>query len=205
MWVADMDFKTPDFIIDALKKRLSHELMGYSFHPREYFSSITGWLRERHGWEVEEDWISFSPGIVPALNLCTLAYTRPGDSIVIQPPVYNPFFDAVLVFSKGKWRMDLDSLRKIITPNTRMIIICNPHNPVGRVWDPEELRDLADICLKNDIIILSDEIHCDLVMPGYRHTPMASLSSKISSNTITCHIIGHYFQSCSQEGFQGKN
>ena len=197
MWVADMDFKTPDFIIDALKKRLSHELMGYSFHPREYFSSITGWLRERHGWEVEEDWISFSPGIVPALNLCTLAYTRPGDSIVIQPPVYNPFFDAVknhcrnlilnqLVFSKGKWRMDLDSLRKIITPNTRMIIICNPHNPVGRVWDPEELRDLADICLKNDIIILSDEIHCDLVMPGYRHTPMASLSSKISSNTITC-------------------
>ena len=120
--------------------------MGYTFHPREYFTSTAEWLRSMHGWEVSEDWICFCPGIVPALNLCTLAYTRPGDSIIIQPPVYTPFFDAVenhgrnlilnqLVFSEGKWRMDLDSLRRIITPDTRMIIISNPHNPVGRCWD----------------------------------------------------------------------
>lgn len=197
MWVADMDFRTPDFIIKALRERLSHEVMGYTFHPREYFTSISEWLRTMHGWEVNEDWICFCPGIVPALNLCTLAYTRPGDSIVIQPPVYTPFFDAVenhgrnlipnqLVFSEGKWRMDLDSLRKIITPDTRMIIISNPHNPVGRSWDPEELRELAAICIENHTLILSDEIHCDLVLPGYKHTPVAKLSSPISAITVTC-------------------
>jgi len=197
MWVADMDFRTPDFIINALRKRLSHELMGYTFHPREYFSSIAGWLRERHGWEVPEDWICFCPGIVPALNLCTLAFTRPGDSIVIQPPVYTPFFDAVenhgrylilnqLVFSDGKWRMDLKSLRRVITPDTRMIIISNPHNPVGRSWNSDELSELADICLENNTLILSDEIHCDLVLPGYRHTPLAGISSKTSGITVTC-------------------
>ncbi len=197
MWVADMDFRTPDFIVNALRKRLSHEVMGYTFHPREYFTSIAEWLRTMHGWEVSEDWICFCPGVVPALNLCTLAYTRPSDSIVIQPPVYTPFFDAVenhgrnlilnqLVFSEGKWRMDLDSLRRIITPETRMIIISNPHNPVGRSWDTEELRELAGICLKNHTLILSDEIHCDLVLPGYKHTPVAKLSSPISAITVTC-------------------
>lgn len=197
MWVADMDFRTPDFIINALRKRLSHEVMGYTFHPREYFTSMAEWLRSMHGWEVSEDWICFCPGIVPALNLCTLAYTRPGDSVIIQPPVYTPFFDAVenhgrnlilnqLVFSEGKWRMDLDSLRRIITPDTRMIIISNPHNPVGRSWDPEELKELAAICIENHTLILSDEIHCDLVLPGYRHTPVAKLSSPISAITVTC-------------------
>ena len=197
LWVADMDFRTPDFIIDALRKRLSHEVMGYTFHPREYFTSTAEWLRSMHGWEVSEDWICFCPGIVPALNLCTLAYTRPGDSIIIQPPVYTPFFDAVenhgrnlilnqLVFSEGKWRMDLDSLRRIITPDTRMIIISNPHNPVGRCWDPEELKELAAICIENHTLILSDEIHCDLVLPGYKHTPVAKLSSPISAITVTC-------------------
>ncbi len=197
MWVADMDFRTPDFIIKALRERLSHEVMGYTFHPREYFTSIAEWLRTMHDWEVNEEWICFCPGIVPALNLCTLAYTRPGDSIVIQPPVYTPFFDAVenhgrnlilnqLVFSEGKWRMNLDSLRRIITPDTRMIIISNPHNPVGRSWDPEELRELAAICIENHTLILSDEIHCDLVLPGYRHTPVAQLSSPVSAITVTC-------------------
>ncbi len=197
MWVADMDFRTPDFIINALRERLSHEVMGYTFHPREYFTTIAEWLQTMHGWEVSEDWICFCPGIVPALNLCTLAYTRPGDSIVIQPPVYTPFFDAVenhgrnlilnqLVFSEGKWRMDLDALRRIITPDTRMIIISNPHNPVGRAWDPEELRELASICIENHTLILSDEIHCDLVLPGNKHTPVAKLSSPISAITVTC-------------------
>ena len=197
MWVADMDFKTPDFIISALRKRLEHEVMGYSFHPYEYFSSISGWLRKRHKWEVEDEWICFCPGVVPALNLCTLAFTHPGDSIIIQPPVYTPFFSAVenhgrnLIFnqlaeSDGKWAMDFDSLEDSITPETRMIIISNPHNPVGRSWTPDELTNLAAICLKNNILLLSDEIHSDLVLPGYYHTPAAKVSEKIAEITVTC-------------------
>jgi cysteine-S-conjugate beta-lyase len=197
MWVADMDFKTPDFIISAIEKRLKHEVMGYSFHPPEYFSSVSAWLRTRHQWEIEDEWIAFCPGVVPALNLCTLAFTRPGDSVIIQPPVYTPFFSAVenhgrdlilnqLKESDGKWTMDLDSLAASITPSTRMIIISNPHNPVGRSWKPDELTGLADICIKNNILLLSDEIHSDLVLPGYTHTPAAKLSEKIAEITVTC-------------------
>ena len=195
--IADSDYPTAPAVIKALKKRCDHGIFGYTRIDDEYRAIIVRWFAKRYRYQIQADWLVPTAGIVPSIALAIETFTNEGDAILIQPPVYNPFFDAVknhcrnlilnqLVFSKGKWRMDLDSLRKIITPNTRMIIICNPHNPVGRVWDPEELRDLADICLKNDIIILSDEIHCDLVMPGYRHTPMASLSSKISSNTITC-------------------
>jgi cysteine-S-conjugate beta-lyase len=197
MWVADMDIKTPDFIINALRKRLDHELMGYSFRSADYFRSISSWLLARHNWEIEDEWICFCPGIVPALNLCTLAFTRPGDTIIVQPPVYTPFFSAVenhgrnllcnqLTEVNGNYIMDLNSLKDSITPTTRMIIISNPHNPVGRSWTPDELTNLAEICLKNNILILSDEIHCDLVLPGFRHTPVAKLSRSISEITVTC-------------------
>lgn len=196
MWVADMDFKTPDFIISALRKRLDHEICGYSYRPPEYFTSIIDWLNLRHNWPIEKEWIYFSPGIVPALNLCTLAYTQPGDKIIVQPPVYFPFFSAVeahgrkLVYNKlkesdGKWEMDFDSLLASIDEKTKMIIISNPHNPVGRVWSPEELLQLAEICLAKNILVLSDEIHSDLVLPGYKHTPFALLSEKIAAITIT--------------------
>jgi len=197
MWVADMDFNTPDFIIKSLQNRLNHEIFGYSFRPPEYFLSIIDWLECRHNWTVEKEWICFCPGIVPALNFCTLAFTQPGDSIIVQPPVYFPFFSAAeshgrkliynkLIESDGKWVMDYDSLIAGIDGKTKMIIISNPHNPIGRVWTPDELNKLADICLKNNILILSDEIHCDLVLPGFCHTPFAKLSEKISENTITC-------------------
>jgi len=197
MWVADMDFKTPDFITSALRKRLEHEIFGYSFRPSEYNKSIASWLLRKHNWRIEEEWICFCPGIVPALNLCTLAFTRPGDSVIVQPPVYFPFFSAVenhgrrlvynqLVESDGRWIMDFDSLIRSITSETRMIMISNPHNPVGRVWKPDELKQLADICRKNNILILSDEIHCDLILPGYFHTPVACLSEEISDITVTC-------------------
>jgi cystathionine beta-lyase len=196
MWVADMDFKTPDFIMSALRKRLDHEICGYSYRPPEYFTSIINWINLRHNWPIEKDWICFSPGIVPALNLCTLAYTQPGDKIIVQPPVYFPFFSAVeahgrkLVYNKlkeadGKWEMDFESLLESIDEKTKMIIISNPHNPVGRVWSPEELLSLADICLARNILVLSDEIHSDLVLPGYKHTPFALLSEKIAAITIT--------------------
>ena len=197
MWVADMDFNTPDFVIKSLQNRLNHEIYGYSFRPPEYFLSIIDWLKLRHNWRVEKEWISFCPGIVPALNFCTLAFTQPGDNIIVQPPVYFPFFSAVeshgrkpiynrLIESDGKWVMDYDSLIDAIDGKTKMIIISNPHNPIGRVWTPEELNILADICLKNNILILSDEIHCDLVLPGFSHTHFASLSEKIAEKTITC-------------------
>jgi len=197
MWVADMDFKTPDFIVKALQQRLEHEIFGYTLRPAEYFSSIRDWQKTRHNWAIEKEWICFCPGIVPALNLCTLAFTQPGDSIIVQPPVYFPFFSAVeshgrkLVYNrllevKGNWVMDYDSLIASIDASTKMIMISNPHNPVGRAWSPEELQKLADICLKNNILVISDEIHCDLVLPGFVHTPFASLSEEIADITITC-------------------
>ncbi len=197
MWVADMDFNTPDFIISALHDQLEHQIFGYSFRPPEYYSSIINWLDRRHRWTTRKEWITFTPGIVPALNFCTLAFTKPGDKIIVQPPVYFPFFTAVeahrrtLVFNRLKeenanWIMDYESLSGSIDSETRMIIISNPHNPAGRVWTPEELGILADICLKNNILILSDEIHCDLVLPGFKHTPMATVSPEIADITITC-------------------
>jgi cystathionine beta-lyase len=196
LWVADMDFNTPDFVITSLRNRLNHEIYGYSFRPPEYYSSIIDWIKQRHNWPVKREWVCFSPGIVPALNFCILALTVPGDNIIVQPPVYFPFFSAVeshgrnLIYnnlkeSEGRWEMDLDSLIASIDAKTKMIIISNPHNPVGRVWTPEELNRLADICLINNILILSDEIHSDLVLPGFTHTPLASLSEKIADNTIT--------------------
>jgi cystathionine beta-lyase len=196
MWVADMDFNTPDFVMKSLRDRLNHEICGYSFRPEEYYQSIIDWIKRRHKWNIEREWISFSPGIVPALNFCTLAFTQPGDNIIVQPPVYFPFFSAVeshgrnLIYNKlkdsgGRWEMDFDSLISSIDGKTKMIIISNPHNPVGRVWTPEELFRLTEICLQNKILILSDEIHSDLVLPGYTHTPLASLSERIADITIT--------------------
>src|SRR5664279_336336 len=196
MWVADMDFKCPDFVLDSMHKRLEHEIFGYSYRPPEYYQSIINWIKSRHNWKIEREWISFCPGIVPALNFCTLAFTQPGDSIIVQPPVYFPFFSAAeshgrnLIYNRlseneGKWSIDFDSLVSAINEKTKMIIISNPHNPVGRVWSAEELNHLAEICIENNILIISDEIHCDLVLPGFFHTPMASLSEKIASNTVT--------------------
>jgi cystathionine beta-lyase len=196
MWVADMDFKTPDFIISALRKRLDHEVMGYSFRSPEYYSSLMNWMRRRHNWEIEKEWICFSPGVVPALNFCTLAFTEPGDGVIVQPPVYFPFFTAVeshgrrLIYNKlkeqnGNWEMDIDSLVNQIDDSTRMIFISNPHNPIGKVWSEKELGDLAEICMKSGITMISDEIHSDLVMPGYKHVPLASVSGEISDFTVT--------------------
>jgi cystathionine beta-lyase len=183
--------------MEKLQNRLNHEIFGYSFRPPEYFSSIQQWFIERHSWKIEKEWICFTPGIVSALNLCTLAFTRPGDSVIVQPPVYFPFFSAVeshgrklvynqLVERDGRWTMDFDSLLGIIDGNTKMIIISNPHNPVGRAWSYEELEQLADICLRNDILIVADEIHCDLILPGFSHIPIANISEKISEITVTC-------------------
>ena len=197
LWVADMDFKTPDFIVDSLKERVSHEIYGYTFRSEQYFNSIIGWLQRRHNLKIKKDWICFTPGIVPALNLCTLSLTDPGDSIIVQPPVYFPFFTAVsshkrnlvynnLLEKNGEWMMDFKGLKRSIDGKTKMVILCNPHNPVGKVWKREELLELADICLEKKIIILSDEIHSDLVLSGKRHCPVATLNEKTAGITVTC-------------------
>ncbi|MDP4207262.1 MAG: PatB family C-S lyase [Bacteroidota bacterium] len=196
LWVADMDFRTPDFIIKALKKRLEHEILGYTIKTPGFYNSVTGWMKRRFGWEIESDWISFTPGVVSALNFGVLGFTELGDKVIIQTPVYAPFFTAVkdhgrqlvlnpLKLNDGRYEMDLDDLEAQIDKHTKVLILCNPHNPAGRVWLKDELLALGEICLKHNIIIISDEIHSDLIMPGHRHIPMASLSDELANITVT--------------------
>lgn len=196
MWVADMDFKTPDFILDAIRKRTEHPVLGYSIRNAEYFNAVTSWISRHHDWEVQKEWVSFSPGIVPALNFCVLAYTKPGDRIIVQPPVYFPFFGAVkdngrvlsqnpLKLQNGRYYMDFADLEKQCKKGAAMILICNPQNPGGSAWTKEELLKLAEICLKYNVLMVSDEIHSDLVNVGYKHTVLASLGKKIADSTIT--------------------
>jgi cystathionine beta-lyase len=197
MWVADMDFRTPDFILEALRKRTRHEILGYSIRPESFFQAIIKWYRQRQDWAIERDWILFSPGVVAALSMAVNAFTEEGEKVIVQPPVYHPFFSVVrdnkrklvyntLVEDEGYYRMDLDDLKQKIDRHTKLLILCHPHNPVGRVWTPEELKDLADLCLENKIVILSDEIHSDLVFQPQVHAPLSTLSDEIADNTITC-------------------
>ncbi len=197
MWVADMDFKCPPAVTEALRQRLKHEILGYTVRREEYFSSIKKWLRKRYEWHIENDWIVFSPGIVPALNICTLAFTEPGDKIIVQPPVYFPFFNAVtdhkrkLLFNRlketnGQWSIDFDDLERKASLGVRMLLLSSPHNPVGRSWSKEELEKLSRICLDYNILIISDEIHADLVLPGHKHIPLAKISGPVADNTLTC-------------------
>lgn len=196
MWVADMDFRSPDFIIDAIKKRLEHEILGYTFRGKDFNQPIINWMEKRHGWKIKNDWISFSPGVVPAVNMLVLALTEPGDKIIVQPPVYFPFFSAIenndrtkienpLKLEKGRLNIDFDDLAKK-AKDAKMLIISHPHNPGGSVWTKEELTRMGEICVENDVIILSDEIHSDLIFPEFKHIPLALLSDEIAQQTITC-------------------
>lgn len=196
MWVADMDFRTPDFIIAALKKRLEHEILGYSIRSKGFSRSITRWMKSKHGWKINPNWISFSPGVVPAINMLVLALTNPGDKIIVQPPVYFPFFSAIdnngrnridnpLELINGRLCIDFDDLR-IKAKGAKMIIISHPHNPGGSVWTKDELLQLGEICLENKILMVSDEIHSDLVFAPHKHIPLASISEEIGQQTITC-------------------
>ncbi len=195
MWVADMDFKTPDFIIKAIKDRANHEVFGYSFRPESYFQSIVNWLKRRHNWEISKDWISFSPGIVPAVNMAILAFTEPNDKIIIQPPVYFPFFSAIknnnraiienpLKLKNGRYCFDFNNLEKKLA-DAKMLILSNPHNPGGSVWTEDELKRLGEMCLENNVLIMSDEIHADLVFKDFKFIPLASISKNIADSTVT--------------------
>ncbi len=196
MWVADMDFKTPDFIMEAIRKRASHEIMGYSIKPQQLFSAVINWMYYMHKWTIQPEWITTTPGVVSALNFGVLAFSNPGDKIIIQTPVYFPFFTAIndhkreiainqLVYKNGNYTIDLEHFESLIDTKTKVFILCNPHNPVGRVWNRDELLAMGNICLKHNIIIIADEIHSDLVLNGHTHIPMATLSEEIAAITIT--------------------
>jgi cysteine-S-conjugate beta-lyase len=196
MWVADMDFRTPDFVIEALSRRLGHEILGYTLRGKEFNEAIIGWNKKRHGWNIHEKHIVFSPGVVPAVNMLVLSLTNPGDKIIIQPPVYYPFFTAVeknhrtlvenpLRLHNGRLCMNFDDLRQKAKGAT-MMIISHPHNPGGSLWTKDELLQLTEICLENNVIIVSDEIHSDLVFAPGKHIPPAGISPEIASQTITC-------------------
>ena len=196
MWVADMDFATPPFIVEALQKRLDHPVFGYTIRPDSFNQSIINWVNKKHGWEIEKEWIKFTPGIVPAINMSVIAFSKPGDKILIQPPVYHPFFPTVtdhgrkLLFNElkqnneGNYEIDFIDLENKLK-NARLFILCNPHNPVGRVWTLEELTKIGNLCIKHEVIILSDEIHSDLILPGFKHIPISLISEEIAQRTIT--------------------
>ncbi len=196
LWVADMDFMAPAEVIEALSRRVEHGVFGYTLEPESYYQAVIGWMKRRHGWEIRRGWMISCPGVVPSINLALRAYSSPGDRVIIQPPVYYPFREAILNngrrvaenplrLEERRYRMDFDQLAELIDRRTRMLILCSPHNPVGRVWNGAELAKLVEICARHSLVIVSDEIHHDLVMKGFRHIPTASLSEQAGRTTVT--------------------
>jgi cystathionine beta-lyase len=196
MWVADMDFLAPPQVIDALVQRAQHGVFGYPERPASYYEAMIDWMRARHGWEIKREWLAHSPGVVTALNLAVQAFTQPGDKIIVQPPVYFPFFPIIknngrqVVFNplraeNGYYRMDLADLEKHIDSRTKAVMLCSPHNPVGRVWSKDELAALGEICVRRNVLIFSDEIHSDLVLGGHTHVPLAMLAPEMADITVT--------------------
>ena len=197
MWVADMDFACAPEIVEAVKARAAHPLYGYTVRSDAWHNGLINWMKKRHGWSgIQRDWICFSPGVVAGFNMTVQAYSQPGDKVVVQPPCYYPFFNAIrnngrqilenpLKIVDGNYVMDYEDLEKKIDGRTKMIILCSPHNPVGRVWKRAELEQLVEVCEKKDIVIVSDEIHLDLVLGKVKHTPTASLSEKAMQRTVT--------------------
>jgi len=196
LWVADMDFPACFEVVEALKRRADHGVFGYTLEPESYYRAVIDWMKRRHGWEIRRGWMLSAPGVVPSLNLALLAYSQPGDRVIIQPPVYYPFKESILkvrrrvaenplILDGDRYTMDFDQLEKLIDRRTRLLILCSPHNPVARVWLKEELERLVEICLRHNIIILSDEIHHDLTLKGNRHFPTAFLSKEAAGITVT--------------------
>lgn len=197
MWVADMDFAAPQPVIEALISRARHGIFGYSRGTDRYYESIIEWMAKRHNWQVRREWITFCPGVVPALHWIVKAFADPGTKVVLQTPVYHPFFRVIknnackavnnpLIFGPEQYLMDLENLEQQLDSSVRLFFLCNPHNPVGRVWRKEELLELGKICLRNKIIIVADEIHSDLIYKGYKHVPIAALSEELAQCTIVC-------------------
>ena len=198
MWVADMDFPCPEPVVDALIARAQHGIYGYTSPTNSYESAIANWMKKRHGWEISPEWICITPGVVPAINLLVETYIAAGEKVIIQPPVYHPFRRAIennggevvnnpLVYENGFYSMDFEDLaQKTRDPKVKMAILCNPHNPVGRVWTREELLRFGEICEKNQVLVVSDEIHGDLILEGHVFTPFASINETFAQSSVIC-------------------
>ncbi len=195
MWIADMDFRTPPFVIEALRRRLDHEVLGYTFCSPQWKPAIQNWVSRHYGWDVKEEEIGFVGGIVPAISFAVQCFTAPNDKILIQPPVYHPYHHVVkdlgrtLVYNplrlvNGQFEMDFEDLERKIA-GCKLFLLCNPHNPGGRVWNADELVRIADICARNGVIVISDEIHCDMALTGYKHTVFATVSEDAAQNSVT--------------------
>ena len=197
LWVADMDFATPDFVVDALKARLSHPIFGYTIEPADYRPTIIDWNESHHGWKIKPEWISFIPGIVKGIGFVVNVFTKPGEKVIIQPPVYHPFrmtpedngrevvFNPLRLREDGYYDMDFDNLSEVCDDKCRVLILSNPHNPAGVCWSKETLQRLADFCYEHSIIVISDEIHSDMALFGNRHVPFASVSERAADISIT--------------------
>ena len=198
MWVADMDFQTAPCIINALKKRVEHGIFGYTRVPEEYYDAVISWFSRRHHWKPRREWFIYTSGVVPALSAVIKALTNVGDKVLTLTPVYNCFFSSIrnngceldscaLRYEDNTFSIDYEDLeRRAADPKTTLMLLCNPHNPSGRVWTREELRRIGDICIRNNVVVVADEIHCELVHPGFTYTPFASVSEEFQKHSVTC-------------------
>ncbi len=198
MWVADMDFRTSPPVVDALRKRVEHGIFGYTRVPDAYYEAVVSWFSRRHGWAINRDWMIYTSGVVPAVSAVIKALTKPGDSVLVQTPVYNCFFSSIrnngctlvanpLIYEENSYRIDYEDLEKKASDGrVKVMLLCNPHNPAGRVWRREELERIGEICIRHGVVVVSDEIHCELVYPGYSYTPFASISDDFLRHSVTC-------------------
>ena len=197
MWVADMNFETPEFITEALRRRLDHSLYGYTNIPAEFWPTVTKWIADHHQWNVSSEWMRFIPGIVKGIGFVINVFCKPDEKVIIQPPVYHPFrltpqgnkrevvMNPLIMNEDGSYSMDFDGLAKVADEKCRVLILANPHNPAGIVWNVDTLSRLADFCSERGIIVISDEIHCDMAHPGHKHHPFASVSERAANCSIT--------------------
>jgi cysteine-S-conjugate beta-lyase len=197
MWVADMDFAAPEVVVNAMKERLNHGIFGYSYICDGCKDAVRSWLSERHSWETENEWMLFHHGVVPAIASVVETFTKPGDGILVTSPVYPPFFqiperqgrnivECIMNEEDGVYSIDFEDFEKCLQQNVKLFILCNPHNPGGIVWTENELKEMLRLCTKYDVLILSDEIHADLVFPGHKHIPLAALAGDEAGRIITC-------------------
>ena len=213
MWVADMDFPTAPCIVEALRRRVEHAVFGYTIVPDSYYDAVISWFSRRRGWEIRRDWILYTTAVVPALSVCIKAFTEPGDKVVFLTPAYNCFFSSVrnagciasespVIYTREGNTLSVsidweDLSRRCADPSARVLLLCNPHNPVGRVWTPEELLRLGDLARRHGLVVLSDEIHCELEMPGHRFTPFAAVSQANQDCSVTLNSPSKSFNTAS--------
>lgn len=198
MWVADMDFRTAPVVVEALQRRVAHGIYGYTRVPQTYYDAIMNWFSNRHAWQVKQEWMIYTTGVVPAISAIIKALTSVGDRVLVQTPVYNCFFSSIrnngceaivnpLIYRDKTYQIDfIDLEKKAADPQTKLLLLCNPHNPAGRVWTRQELTCIGEICLRNHVRVVADEIHCELTFPGHDYIPFASISDELLKQSVTC-------------------